>query len=132
MWSLPLLALLSSEDAHARPLRTVVVRPLPAVVPVHADPAPQGAGEPTKAQLIAAAYVDYTVTHTALGRVGAKDGGLEPYPSVFTCVVTEHVLTVSYTREGIDPAVLPAFGTCGLGEDAVRFRIKVAPPTVGT
>ncbi|MDP2310494.1 MAG: hypothetical protein Q8P18_31035 [Pseudomonadota bacterium] len=124
MWSIALLVLLASEHADARPLRTVIVRPLPPLVPVRSE------GAPTKGELIAASFVEYTVTHTTIGRVDAADGGLEPFPSVFTCVVSEHVLTVSYTREGIDAASLPSIGTCGLGEAAVRFRIEVEPPTI--
>lgn len=119
MWSLSLFAALASPVAHARPLGTVVVRPLPPAATLAVG------GAPTREQIIAASYVDYTVTHTTLGRIDAADGVLVPFPSAFTCIVTGQVLAVSYTREGIDTDALPRFGTCGLGDDAVRFRIKV-------
>lgn len=126
MWTLALLAPLLSEHAHAKPLPTVTVRPLPAVV------RPVVVGPPSKADLIANAYVEYTVAHTRIGRVDGEDGGRLPFPAVFTCVVTEHVLTVSYTREGLDTSALPDTGSCGTGEAAVRFKIVVEPPTIPT
>lgn len=121
MWILALLAPLLCGDADARPLPTVTVRPLPAPV------RPVVTGTPSKAELIASSYVEYTVVHTAIGKVEGEDGGRLPFPSVFTCVVGAGVLTVSYTREGIDPAALPETGSCGTGEAAVHFRIQVEP-----
>jgi len=126
MWTLALLSTLVIGDAHARSPRTVIVRPLPA--PVRAAVV----GPPTKEQLIAASFVDYTVTHTPLGRVEQESGGLLGFPAVFTCVVAANQLTVSYTREGIDAAALPRFGSCGTGKEAVRFRIKVEAPGTDT
>ena len=122
MWTLALLTTLFTEEAHARPLRTVTVRPLPA--PVRAAVV----GPPTKEQLIAASYVDYTVTHTPLGRVAQESGGLIGFPAIFTCVVAANQLTVSYTREGVDVAALPRVGACGTGKEAIRFRIRVEAP----
>ncbi|MES2642696.1 MAG: hypothetical protein V4850_24650 [Myxococcota bacterium] len=124
MWTLSLLAHLASQDADAKPLPTVTVRPLPAIV------RPVVVGTPSKADLIAAAYVEYTVVHTTMGKVPGEDGGRLPFPAVFTCVVSEHVLTVSYTREGLDASQLPAVGSCGTGDEALQFRIVIEPPTV--
>jgi hypothetical protein len=122
MWTLALLSTLVIGDAHARSPRTVIVRPLP--------PLERAAvvGPPTKEQLIAASFVDYTVTHTPLGRVEQESGGLLGFPAIFTCVVAANQLTVSYTREGIDAAALPRVGACGTGKEAIRFRIRVEAP----
>lgn len=111
--------LLAGGLALAEPPPVVVVRPLP----LRERPALRPGY--TKTELIAAAWVDRTVSYTPLGAIEAADGPLLATPAAFSCTVQGNQLTVSYTREGFDTEGLPATGTCGEGDGAFAFRIRV-------
>ena len=110
--------LLAVAIADARPLPTFVVRPLPArVVPVLTADA-------TKAERIAAAWVERTWSYLPLGAVKGADGAWVGTPG-FTCTAAAGTLTVSYLREGFEVKGLPKVGACTQGKERVRFRIEV-------
>jgi hypothetical protein len=118
MWCAALFVL-AGDVAEARPLPVVVVRPLPVrEAPVLGD-------NPSKAELIAASWVERTVSHLRIGKVTAQDGTWPSSHAGFTCTVSAGDLTVSYTREGFDVEGLPKLATCGEGESAVMFRVRV-------